>query len=603
MRGGHVKQIPVGFLRMLAQCGGGENLHRGIGQVEGAAQGFVDAQNRVIHFYNSAGLPIDRAFGNVLGAQHRLIRWALEGTLLSDHVHRNPDPFTRFELLAEDGRLLSDGGDFLYLATPGTFCTAADRVDGSGLSYTFLIAGDSPALAPYREREEFNILTAALSYSALCNRMVRLEHAYDDWRNRLSRALYAEASLNSLLCAGASLLPADLLYLDISYRVVGSARTARCPVFDAAEDAGQLSDEQLRELVGSTWQAGAGWLCCLSPVQAEGQLVGYLAPAVPEQVGSALASELRDQMVDALQTFMSRYYQEQYASSNLLTVFMCDLLDGKLSDQEELVLRARQLPLPLKNRYYHLVVVEPDDPTMANSPHFLSGLAKCFASDIVAAYRGRILVVASKKRGDEQIAYDLQGLEALLEQYNAVACISNHTQWLTALRPLYVQTQGAIQFARIYCEDPSRRVFRSEDYAMAQIIDLCARHCQDYFHDDLRYLCHAGIVSLKDYDDKHQTDYCALLKYYLMNDRKTVQTAQAFYMHRNTLQSRIEKIARIVGEDFEDPQIRQRLLFSIQVLEYMRTCLKQENLYGKKQHTAPTFHRLGGGPDPGARIR
>ena len=481
-------------------------------------------------------------------------------------------------------------------------------MDGTETSYTFLIAGDSPALAPYRERKEFNILTAALSYPALCNRMVRLEHAYDDWRSRLRRALYAEASLNGLLCAGASLLPTDLLYLSIGYRVVGSARTAHCPFLDAAEDAGQLSDEQLRKLVSGTWQAWNGWLFCLHPVQAEGQLVGYLTLAVPERVGSALASELRDQTVDAQQTFMSRYYQEQYASSNLLTVFMCDLLDGKLSDQEELVLRARQLPLPLKNRYYHLVVVEPDDSTMANSPmanspHFLSGLAKCFASDIVASYRGRILVVASKRRGDEQIAYDPQGLKTLLEQYNAVACISNHTQWLTALRPLYVQTQGAIRFAGVYCADRSRRVFRSEDYAMAQIIDLCAQHCQDYFHDDLRYLCHAGIVSLKDYDDKHQTDYCALLKYYLMNDRKTVQTAQAFYMYRNTLQSRIEKIARIVGEDFEDPQIRQRLLFSIQVLEYMRTCLKQEDLYGKKQHTALTFHRLGGRPDSGDAAR
>ena len=88
-------------------------------------------------------------------------------------------------------------------------------MDGTETSYTFLIAGDSPALAPYRERKEFNILTAALSYPALCNRMVRLEHAYDDWRSRLRRALYAEASLNGLLCAGASLLPTDLLYLSI----------------------------------------------------------------------------------------------------------------------------------------------------------------------------------------------------------------------------------------------------------------------------------------------------------------------------------------------------------------------------------------------------
>ncbi len=59
-----------------------------------------------------------------------------------------------------------------------------------------------------------------------------------------------------------------------------------------------------------------------------------------------------------------------------------------------------------------------------------------------------------------------------------------------------------------------------------------------------------------------------VLYFYLMNGRSVSATAERLYLHRNTIMNKVKKIQSILNVDLEDRHVRQRLIFSCQVLRY-----------------------------------
>ena len=60
-----------------------------------------------------------------------------------------------------------------------------------------------------------------------------------------------------------------------------------------------------------------------------------------------------------------------------------------------------------------------------------------------------------------------------------------------------------------------------------------------------------------------------LLYVYLASERNVALTARRVHMHRNGVLYRIDKIRDILGLDFDDPDVRLRLLLSFKILEHL----------------------------------
>ena len=68
---------------------------------------------------------------------------------------------------------------------------------------------------------------------------------------------------------------------------------------------------------------------------------------------------------------------------------------------------------------------------------------------------------------------------------------------------------------------------------------------------------------LRDYDEKHNTDYVNTLYWYLQEERNVARTAKSMHTHRNTVQYRLDRIDEIIKLDLSDPAVRIRLLLEI----------------------------------------
>lgn len=98
------------------------------------------------------------------------------------------------------------------------------------------------------------------------------------------------------------------------------------------------------------------------------------------------------------------------------------------------------------------------------------------------------------------------------------------------------------------------------------------RHAMDYIIEakslsDCIQACHPDVLELwkrRRTNDDYMFD---TLKSYLNNERSLVNTAQALYVHRNTLVYRVKKLTEFLHYDLDDVYTRDYMKLSIRTLE------------------------------------
>lgn len=86
--------------------------------------------------------------------------------------------------------------------------------------------------------------------------------------------------------------------------------------------------------------------------------------------------------------------------------------------------------------------------------------------------------------------------------------------------------------------------------------------------DELLSYCDEVLHKLKEVDQKENSEYVRTMWLYLKMNNNLVKTAQAMYIHRNTLVNRINKIQAIIGKDINDVKVKMEYLNVFSILEF-----------------------------------
>jgi purine catabolism regulator len=90
-------------------------------------------------------------------------------------------------------------------------------------------------------------------------------------------------------------------------------------------------------------------------------------------------------------------------------------------------------------------------------------------------------------------------------------------------------------------------------------------------HPELERFCRETIGALADYDDKHNSTLVQTLSIYFENLGNLTQTADALYIHRNTLQYRMERITEIAKIDINNPDTRLAVQLALKAFKLLPT--------------------------------
>lgn len=256
-----------------------------------------------------------------------------------------------------------------------------------------------------------------------------------------------------------------------------------------------------------------------------------------------------------------------------------NIMDRRLINRSEIRSALAHLPLPVLKYNRILLVSLRGEGNNISYPLLLSRLRDFFPQTNMTVYQGDILILLSyaERTFDSTALEQDPVLQDFLERYNAIMMIGNGTKNDEGLGSVYLLCKRTSELAWLLREDKKQRIFLSENYLIYSIIDLCVqRYLSNEINRDILYLTHPAIPLLTRHDREHNTDLRDVLFYYLLHDCNVISTANAMYMHRNTVNNKVNQIKKLTSLQLDDPRLRQRLLISCQIMRYYEVILQME---------------------------
>ncbi len=525
-----------------------------------------------------------------------LLRW-LDGTVVRLHGGRPFPPCGGgIRLLDPSAQPLSPG--HLHLGTPEE---AAQVLSSGTVPQEGAAIVSSAGQSPLGERPlppGVTLIETGLSLTALYNHLQEQLARFTAWQAHMQEAIYTNAGLQELLQRSSELLPATLLLLDPGYKRIAAVYHPQVAdrVADEVRDNGYLSFDTVqstrhqRPLRGGRGQGFVEFVSAeehnrvlIHDISYRDQLAALLLAIRAGEDPDPYCFDLVEIVAHYVSQFMFSSQGAAYHSNAAFGSLIADLIEFRLTDPEELEQRLKHVQLSVR-RYYHLMLVSfGEGPDLGSIPwnYIISLLDRIFPFSDITTYRGEILLVIRKTQKGHRLRYNEEALGQLLERYDGRAAFGNFSEFLTSMPTIYHQTKSALRLGQMM--DPDRRIYVYEDYSIYQVVEMAAQMLrQEMGSRNIVHLCHPSLISLVMDDKRTGGNLTDVLYEYLRCERNAALAAKRLFIHRNTMLYKIRKIEDLIGQSLDEPSLRERMLFSYRVLDYMRRYRKEDILLLKR---------------------
>jgi hypothetical protein len=247
---------------------------------------------------------------------------------------------------------------------------------------------------------------------------------------------------------------------------------------------------------------------------------------------------------------IARYAPYMLPSENAWQLLLYDMLDGAGTDELEPRIAEQNFPRRMC-AIYALQHHSANHKRLRNEISAklriaLPGVRITYYADGIAA------LVPMDGDGDGPDRLDL-----LAEEENL--CVGVSTAFCTPEDfPLHFrQARAAVSLSA--SRRDGRRVCRYGDYVLADLLNAAGKS------EDLRLFRHPALEALERYDAENGTEFNPTLKKYLESNCSIKDTAAALYIHRNTMNYRIDRIRELTGTALEDVNTRLWLEISYMI--------------------------------------
>jgi len=170
-----------------------------------------------------------------------------------------------------------------------------------------------------------------------------------------------------------------------------------------------------------------------------------------------------------------------------------------------------------------------------------------------------IVVYVNLNQSGRTLEEAVRMMSAFLQDSYLKAGISYEFAGLQSLKQYYLQSRIALEEGmKRY---PLRWVNRFEDIALDYLMGKCVEKLEP------EVICSRAVLTLREYDREHKTDYFETLKTYISCQMNAVKAAKKLFIHRSTFLYRMAHIREMVNIDLENPDQLLYLLMTCKLLE------------------------------------
>ena len=235
---------------------------------------------------------------------------------------------------------------------------------------------------------------------------------------------------------------------------------------------------------------------------------------------------------------------------------LSDLLDGTLTSPTVLNDRMRTAYWTAK-AVFQCVLITPAHKSSGidNSAYLKSELTGVFpGSHLVQVPEGILLVLNYDRFRPEQYEH----LRNVVQQFDLFMNISEPFRNLILLRDYYGSCRAIRDVARK--QKRESRITELKDVYYDVLSGLLRK-------EEKMVLCQTEYKNLLDYDNEHNTDYVTTLESYIEHGCSVTDTANALFIHRNTMAKRLDRIKEICGLEITDGTALIRFYLSSRMMK------------------------------------
>lgn len=296
----------------------------------------------------------------------------------------------------------------------------------------------------------------------------------------------------------------------------------------------------------------------IGSVKLKGKNIAYLAVLEYDNVFTNEDLDIIRLLCEGLSTELKQDKRISTTKGMLYESLLYDLIEGSIKDISIINDRLKYADWKAGERFKLIVV---DLNTTNEKNHYIDYL-RSFVEDIFAFsktiyYEGKLIILVELDKCEEM--YATAKFKEFLQSSGFTGGISTEFSSLIELKDKYYQSKRAIEIGQNLYE---KSVLY--EYEKLKLYDLLKTASEKL---NLIEFCPSPLIRLNNYDKQNNTDYMNTLKTYLYCNKNKAEAAKKLFLHRNTLNYRLNKIREITAIEFEDFKEQYYLYLGFKIIK------------------------------------
>ncbi len=288
-------------------------------------------------------------------------------------------------------------------------------------------------------------------------------------------------------------------------------------------------------------------------------IVGYLTVFENDQDLKEEDIEITRLLCDVVSSEMQKNKNFENFSGVMYEYLITDLLDEKFDNRKIVKERVKSLQWDQPQDFYLITADIPKSDITFYHVEYLKRTVESFLPYCKPIYYDENLCVLLNLKKPQELDSIKSSLAKLFKENNLTAGMSLRFADIMDIKKYYEQSKNALRVGRVL-----KRHDYLYDYDELYIYELLTLAGDK---SNLEDFCHPGLFKILAYDKANGTDYYNTLHTYLIHGKNKIRTAEALYVHRNTMVHRINKISEITGMNLEDGEDCYKLFLSYKIME------------------------------------